>query len=175
MRHRAVALLFAAVLVTTSAACNDDDDNGDDTTTTTEPAPEPPGDTAPGDDAEAQGTVEVTTSPDAELGEILVDGNGFVLYVFLDDTPGSSTCVDACASAWPPVPGDQIEGDLGDDAASLGTIRRPDGSAQASIGDRPLYYFSGDTAPGETNGQGLNNVWYVVGPDGEPIEDAVGS
>jgi predicted lipoprotein with Yx(FWY)xxD motif len=169
MRNRFLALVAIAALVTGAAACGDDDnDDGDETTTTTATTPEAPADgtTEP---EEAAG-VAITTA-ETDLGEILVDGEGLTLYVFLSDGPGESTCEDACAEAWPPVPGDDVTDDLASGSAEIGTITRSDGSQQAAIGDRPLYYFVGDEAPGETNGQGLNGVWWVVGPDGEPIEE----
>jgi hypothetical protein len=33
----------------------------------------------------------------------------------------------------------------------------------------PLYYWVGDAQPGDTNGQGVNEVWYVVSVDGEVV------
>jgi hypothetical protein len=46
---------------------------------------------------------------------------------------------------------------------------RSDGSSQVTYGGWPLYYYSGDAAPGDVNGQGVNGVWYVVSPDGDEI------
>ncbi len=41
---------------------------------------------------------------------------------------------------------------------------------QVTYDDQPLYYFSGDSAPGDTKGQNLGKVWFVVAPDGDAIE-----
>ena len=38
--------------------------------------------------------------------------------------------------------------------------------------DWPLYYFAQDSAPGDVNGQGVGDVWYLLSPDGEPIEES---
>jgi predicted lipoprotein with Yx(FWY)xxD motif len=53
----------------------------------------------------------------------------------------------------------------------LGTVERDDGTTQVTYNDLPLYYFSGDQAAGDLEGQGLNDVWWVLSPEGEPVKD----
>ena len=109
------------------------------------------------------------------LGSILVGPNGHTLYLFDRDEPGVSNCTGGCASAWPPF---AMEGELAPAAsitASFGAITRGDGTNQATINGLPLYYYSGDSDPGDSNGQGVGNVWWVVRADGtaarpEPAE-----
>lgn len=113
---------------------------------------------------------EIRTS-DSDLGTILVDGEGRTLYLFTQDSPGTSVCEAECLDAWPPVEGEVSAGE-GVDAGLIGTIERSDGSTQASYGDWPLYYFAEDTEAGDVNGQGVNDVWYVIGPDGEAVKKA---
>ena len=55
------------------------------------------------------------------------------------------------------------------DSSLLGTLTRPDGKTQVSYKGMPLYYWAQDSAPGQTNGQGVQNVWWVVSPQGAPI------
>ena len=55
-------------------------------------------------------------------------------------------------------------------ATGLGTITRPDGTAQLAINGQPLYFYAGDAAPGATDGQGSNSVWWVVAADGTAIK-----
>jgi predicted lipoprotein with Yx(FWY)xxD motif len=110
-------------------------------------------------------TVDITSTE--KLGKILVDETGRTLYAFTKDTKDTSTCYDKCEAAWPPL----LETDkptLGDgvDASMLGTTTRKDGSIQVTYNGMPLYYFFKDAAPGDTNGEGVGNVWYVVAPDG---------
>jgi predicted lipoprotein with Yx(FWY)xxD motif len=120
-------------------------------------------------------TVEVSESTD--FGTILVDGEGMSLYVFMADTQdgGTSACTDAeCTADWPPLvsDGDPVAGE-GVDQALLGTITRDDGTTQVTYNGWPLYTFSEDTAPGDTNGQGLEEfggLWFLVSPAGEAIE-----
>lgn len=110
-------------------------------------------------------------SAESDLGTILVDGEGRTLYVFLNDSGGESTCYDDCAESWPALEtdGDPQAGE-GADTSLLGTTERDDGSLQVAYDQMPLYYFAGDEAPGDTNGQGIGDVWYVVSPEGEPIQ-----
>jgi predicted lipoprotein with Yx(FWY)xxD motif len=120
-------------------------------------------------------TVEVSESTD--FGTILVDSEGMSLYVFMADTQdgGTSACTDAeCIADWPPLStdGDPVAGE-GVDQTLLGTITRDDGTTQVTYNGWPLYNFSKDAAPGDTNGQGLEEfggLWYLVSPDGEAIQ-----
>ena len=73
-----------------------------------------------------------------------------------------------CAAAWPPVVGEATAGP-GIDATLLGTASRDDGTTQATYNSWPLYYFAGDAAPGDINGQGLNDVWFVITPTGDAV------
>jgi predicted lipoprotein with Yx(FWY)xxD motif len=158
----------SVILAGTLAACGGGGDEvtppeGDDDVAV-EPTTEPDETAAPGE------TATVATA-ESDHGTILVDGEGRTLYVFGNDEPGVSNCADACAEAWPPLVGEPEAGE-GVDEALLGTIEREDGETQVTVNELPLYYFAQDAAPGDTNGQGLNDVWWVVSPEGEPIETA---
>ncbi|MEI7594056.1 MAG: hypothetical protein WCK41_12675 [Actinomycetes bacterium] len=108
---------------------------------------------------------------ESSLGTVLVDGTGHVLYVYRPDGTGPPTCVDSCATAWPPLVGSAIAVATGipTKPGQFKLVARPDGTMQLSVNGHPLYRFSGDTKPGDTNGEGLANQWYVAGPDGNPI------
>lgn len=54
-------------------------------------------------------------------------------------------------------------------------IQEADASEQATYDGWLLYHFAGDDAPGDTNGQGVNDVWFVVDPSGAAVEAAAGS
>ena len=91
------------------------------------------------------------------------------MYVFQPDAQGPSTCTDQCAAAWPALEGPATAGE-GADSSLLGTAARPDnGAEQVTYDGWPLYYFAQDAAPGDVRGQGVNGIWFVVGPDGAPI------
>ena len=156
IRFAAIALSAAVLL----GACAQDDP------TVSEPEATQAAETdEPSDDA----TLAVA---DSDLGEILVDGEGRTVYLFKNDEAEKSNCTGACMETWPPlvVEGDPVAGD-GVDADELGTIEHDDGMTQVTYHDAPLYHFSGDTAEGDTKGQGIGDKWYVVGEDGEAVED----
>jgi predicted lipoprotein with Yx(FWY)xxD motif len=108
------------------------------------------------------------------LGKILVDAQGRTLYLFERDTGAKSTCFGACAKAWPPLTttGNPKAG-AGATASLIATIARADGAREVTYKSRPLYYFAGDHAAGDTNGEGLNAFgggWDVLSPAGSKIE-----
>lgn len=185
-----VAGLAAVMLV---AACDGDDDDGTSTAeptteatqeatteaTATEEATEEPTEEATEEPTE-EPTEEATEEPSGasvalattDLGDVLVGPDGLTLYLFTNDEAGVSNCVDSCADNWPaltveagsePVAGDGVTG-------TLAVIERADGSMQVTINDVPLYYFAGDSAAGDTNGQGVGGIWFVVAADGTAIE-----
>ena len=109
-------------------------------------------------------------------GTALVDGTGRALYLFEADTGTTSTCTGACAQVWPPLltsgPAPMTTGAA--QASLVGTSPRADGTRQVTYDGHPLYYFAGDTAPGDVMGQGIHNFgggWYVVAPGGDEIDD----
>ncbi len=119
--------------------------------------------------AAADATIDLATNA---LGEIIVDGAGKTLYGFTPDTAGESTCYDDCAAQWPPLLATDaaaISAGAGLDATKLTTVDRTDGTKQVKYGDWPLYFFAGDSAAGDTNGQGLGTKWYVIDATGELV------
>ena len=125
--------------------------------------------TAGGDDygysktAAAEPTINVMDDP--KLGKILVDGKGMTLYLFKKDTAGKSNCAGDCLVAWPPLVtmGKPILG-AGVDATKIGTATLADGKLIVTYAGMPLYYFAKDTKAGDTTGQGVGSVWYIVAP-----------
>lgn len=120
--------------------------------------------------AEASADAALTTA-DSSLGEIVVDGEGMTVYVFDKDTQGAaaSACAGECIANWPAVVADSDEPVVEGVTGEVGTIGAADGSKQLTLDGWPLYTFAGDSAAGDVNGQGVNGVWWVVGPDGTKI------
>ncbi|MDT4934137.1 MAG: hypothetical protein QOK11_2029 [Pseudonocardiales bacterium] len=115
-------------------------------------------------------TVDVHTGNGASF---LTDSSGRALYLWTPDTKTKSMCSGACATAWPPltVKAAPTAG-TGATASDLGTISRSDGTKQVTYAGHPLYYFAGDKAAGQTNGEGSNGFgapWYVLAPSGQQI------
>jgi predicted lipoprotein with Yx(FWY)xxD motif len=155
------AALLAALTFVLAACGGGNDDAGSGTAATPAPAT-----TA----AQAAGgvTVAVATS---KLGDILVDGGGRTLYAFTKDQGDKSVCSGQCADNWPALTGDAAAG-TGAQAGLLSASMQADGSNQVTYGGKPLYHFAGDAKPGDTNGQGVGKVWFVVGADGELVKAA---
>lgn len=112
----------------------------------------------------AAATVEVKAKDG--IGYYLTDDKGMALYLFKKDTPGKSACsaANGCLEKWPIYYVDKAEPSGSVSPGAFGTITRDDGKKQTTFKGLPLYYFFKDKEPGDTNGQGINNVWYVAAP-----------
>jgi predicted lipoprotein with Yx(FWY)xxD motif len=112
----------------------------------------------------------------SQLGTFLTADNGRTVYLFEKDTGSKSTCFGACAAGWPPVTTSGMAPTTSGkaNASLLGTTTRPDGTVQVTYAGHPIYFYSADTAPGQTNGEGVDAFgaeWYVVSPAGNKVEN----
>jgi predicted lipoprotein with Yx(FWY)xxD motif len=167
-----VFTLLAAVAALALAGCGGDDNNdsgansgggggssggGAETNAETQPS--------------SGGAAEVTLANVPKVGMVLVNPEGFTLYEFEKDKGSTSTCNGGCAEAWPPLTTEGApEPGNGATASKLGTSKRSDGSEQVTYAGRPLYTFTGDSEPGEANGNGLDNFgakWFALDAEGE--------
>ena len=120
-----------------------------------------------GSDATASNAPALKLANSARVGSYLADGSGRSLYYFGKDVPASasapamSNCSGGCAAAWPifHAAGNAVQGIQGSD---VGEITRADGSKQTTYRGWPLYYFAGDTQAGDVNGEGTDEVWFVL-------------
>lgn len=112
----------------------------------------------------ASATSALSVASDPNLGNYLVAANGMTLYTYAPDQPNVSVCTGGCATAWPPytVTGTPTAGS--GVSGTLGTYTRADGSTQLTYNGHPLYFYIKDKNPGDTTGQGVGGVWYVVQP-----------
>ncbi|MFI7142469.1 hypothetical protein ACIBQ5_33630 [Streptomyces massasporeus] len=146
------ALASGLVLVALSACSAEEKDGGED------------------DLGKDQQAVTVTAT-DSAFGEILTDASGRTLYGFTKDKDGRSDCGSGCVAVWPALTtssatkvGAGVREDL------LRKTERAEGIHQVRYGEWPLYYFVGDTARGDMNGQGLDGEWFVVTVDGKLVK-----
>ena len=112
---------------------------------------------------------------DPKLGKILVDNKGMTLYLYSRDEKGVSNCFDMCEQRWPilkpPAAGEPTgAADIG---GTLSTITRKDGSKIVAYNGIPLYYWFQDEKPGDTKGQAVGGVWWVLAPGTNQITPAV--
>jgi predicted lipoprotein with Yx(FWY)xxD motif len=106
--------------------------------------------------------IEITLAHTA-AGDALAGVGGKTLYTLSTDTSDTSTCTGNCADTWPPLLGDGLQVTPGDGVSgSFGTITRPGGEKQVTHDGKPLYYYSGDHAAGDSSGDGVGGVWSIA-------------
>ena len=129
-----------------------------------------------GTPASGSTTATVIESHQGSAAPFLTNASGRAVYLWAADSMNKSMCTGACAQAWPPVTSmGQVTAAHGAKAADLGTITRSDGTKQVTYLGHPLYYFAGDSGPGQTNGQGSDSFgakWWLVAPAGAKITAA---
>jgi predicted lipoprotein with Yx(FWY)xxD motif len=167
MKRRSTSTLVVAaaaiLLVAVAAACG----SSHATRSTATRSTAPPTTAPPAPPAVAVGS--------SGLGSILVDSQGRTVYMFGADSGTTSACTGACAAAWPPVQamGTPTAGN-GANATLVSTTSRSDGTTQVTYNGHPLYTYAGDSAQGQTNGQGLDDYgagWYVLSAAGSKIDN----
>jgi predicted lipoprotein with Yx(FWY)xxD motif len=140
------------------------------------PAPADAG-ASTGPSAAGATSITLASTTDPTLGAYLTGQGGMTLYVLTKDPADSSTCTATCATNWPPLSaalGATITGPSGA-TGTFATITRSDGIVQVTYNHMPLYYFSGDSAAGETKGQGKNNTWFVAPVSGSVPSGGAGA
>ena len=114
------------------------------------------------------------TAHASRFSKVLFDGSGRALYLFKRDKGSRSTCSGACAKAWPPFLTTRApKAGTGARARLLGTTNRVNGARQVTYAGHPLYYFRGDSKPGQINCQNVvefGGRWLVVSPSGAPVK-----
>lgn len=115
----------------------------------------------------------IAVASDAKFGQILVDGKGITLYLFVADKGSASSCYTACAQIWPPLLTTATpQAGTGATASLVGTTTRTDGTTEVTYAGHPLYYFVQDKKAGDTTGQGVDGfggLWWVLSPGGAAI------
>jgi predicted lipoprotein with Yx(FWY)xxD motif len=104
---------------------------------------------------------------ESDLGPILIGPNGFTLYLYTRDSLDMSNCYERCIELWPPLLVGAADAELTMGAGvpgELGVIERTTGTFQVTYNGWPLYYWWRDWAPGQTTGQAVGEVWWVIPP-----------
>ena len=117
-------------------------------------------------------SLTVNVGQDANLGSFLIDDQGRTLYLYSKDSINLSTCMDACATDWPPVLITEtltVLAGPGVDATKLGKMVRTGGGIQVTYNGWPLYYYSQDAHPGDVTGHAQHD-FYAISPAGDKIE-----
>ena len=104
-----------------------------------------------------------TATVNGKSETILTNANGMTLYYFTPDTATAAACTGGCASTWPPLlfSGSGSPTSATTLSGTLTAVSNANGN-QVSYNSHFLYTFSGDTAPGQTNGEGIAGKWFVA-------------
>ncbi len=97
----------------------------------------------------------------------LIAYNGMTVYTFSKDSNATSTCYGQCATNWPPYlvgPEDNVAQLQAGVTGKTDTIIRADGKIQRTYNGKPLYFYAKDTKSGDTTGDKVGGVWFVVKP-----------
>ena len=152
---RLLSLAGAATLMLVAAACSSTGSSPGQTVLGTQTNPS----------TGAANSLVVGMATSSTLGTYLTGNNGLTLYIFTADSPDMSACTSTqCLANWTPLldkSGATVTGPTGA-TGTFATIARSDGGIQVAYNHQPLYYYMGDATAGDTNGQGVNNKWYVA-------------
>jgi predicted lipoprotein with Yx(FWY)xxD motif len=149
MLHRTLAILAIAILPVLAiglAACGGSDNSSDSGSTAAAGTPSATGDT-------------VATKSITGVGDVLVDSSGAVLYTNDMDSRSKVACTGECLTEWVPLAAPSGGSPTSSDSvvqSRLGTMKRPDGTSQVTLGGMPLYTFVEDS-PGQATGDGFSD------------------
>jgi predicted lipoprotein with Yx(FWY)xxD motif len=166
-----LAVALAVIALALAGCAGSTTDSGSSSTPDAGASSAPPPATTPAaEEPGAAGTADLAVAT-TSLGDIVVDAKGMSLYIFDKDTAGSGTssCSGQCLVNWPPLHATSETPTVDGVTGEVGTITGTDGQPQVTLNGLPLYYFIGDAAPGDVNGQAVQDIWWVVAPSGEAI------
>ncbi len=110
--------------------------------------------------------IDRVTIVHTKYGNVIADGRGMTLYVYVDDLLSvQAACTADCLHDWRPALARGRVNVVSGVTGSIGSIDRPGVGRQLTMDERPLYTFSGDR-PGEVRGNGVGNLWWAMTPTG---------
>ncbi len=166
MRNRWWAAPVLAAAVVGLAACGSSSPSSS-STTPASPAAAAGSSSSPSSSSASSSQVKTAST---SVGTVLVNSKGFTIYWFAIDTPTKSNCSGSCATYWPPVKGPVTPAAGVSLSGRFGTIKRADGTIQATYMGHPLYTYVADSAPGKVGGNGSNlsgGKWWAMTPSGK--------
>jgi predicted lipoprotein with Yx(FWY)xxD motif len=166
MHNRWLIIPGLAAAAVVLAACGNNGNSSDPSSNSTAAAANQANTTA--------ATVTIKTMK-TDKGTVLTNAAGDTLYWFAKDTATTSNCTGSCATYWPPVLGKPVAAAGASLTMGFGTIKRSNGQTQATYDGHPLYTYSGDTAPGQVNGNDLNasgGLWWASTPSGSDLKSS---
>jgi len=160
--RRAFPISIVLLLAMLVAACGSSTGSGGSTPTPAATTPAPVATTP----AATSTVMTATATVKGQSTTILTNAQGMTLYYFKPDTATTSACTGGCATAWPPLlfTGSGSPTSAATLPGTLTAVTTANGN-QIEYNGHPLYTYSGDSAPGQTNGEGVAGKWFVCTPD----------
>jgi predicted lipoprotein with Yx(FWY)xxD motif len=134
-------------------------------------------DTASSGGGGAAGGAATISMTQAGSNNVLTGPSGKTVYTLVDSSGKPVACTSGCLAVWPPVATTGTPQAANGVTATLTSVAASDGSTQVAASGDPLYYYSGDSGPGQTNGQGLmsfGGTWYALQPSGQKVSGSSG-
>jgi predicted lipoprotein with Yx(FWY)xxD motif len=128
----------------------------------------PPATSGPTSSGGAASSGAAISTASTSNGVVLTNSKGFTLYYFLPEENSTiGACTAGCLSAWPPLITTGATTAPSALTGTFGTVSvMVNGAAATEVtyNGWPLHTFSGDTAAGQTNGQGVDGKWFAITP-----------
>jgi predicted lipoprotein with Yx(FWY)xxD motif len=154
---------FAAIVALAACSSGSSNKSSSKNTTTTKPA-------TSATSAAAPATAAAVKDGNTSLGKVLVDSQGKTLYLFKNDKGTTSEVPAGLLALWPPITASSgATVGPGLDQSKLVAVKQSNGQTWLTYNGHVLYTYKPDTSPGDTKGQKLANVWFVVSSTGTPI------
>lgn len=118
---------------------------------------------APAASQSGPGSTTLSTGS-TSLGTVLTNARGLTLYYFTPEKGGTVACTGTCATTWPPLTASGTPSAPSNVTGSLSTVALADGATEVTYNGWPLHTYAQDTAPGQTNGQGIGGKWFAATP-----------
>ena len=173
-RAPALQLLYGSLAlgaVAAAAACGSASSS-----TAASPGKSQPAGTSP--PASSSPAVTVSAKSVAGVGTVLVNSKGQTLYMLTSEKGGKITCTDdnGCTKVWPdtelPKGATSAAAGSGIQTSLLGTVKNSAGDLYVTYHGWPLYTYTGDSGPGQANGEGITafgGTWYALSTSGSPV------
>ena len=131
----------------------------------------------------AKPSTSFSTANVSGVGTVVVDRSGRTVYILTSDGTTNAPCTAAsgCTGLWPNLPFSagvaSAKAGTGINASLLGTKKLSDGTTYPTYHGWLMYEYSGDSGPGQSNGQGIKSfggTWYALNAAGDPVTSGGG-
>jgi predicted lipoprotein with Yx(FWY)xxD motif len=124
----------------------------------------PAGTSSPATAAPAAVVSVATVMVSGNSEQVLTASNGDTLYYLTKDTASNASCTGSCAGIWPPLLLASGQPSASSSLPDAFSVVNGANGRQVEYDGHPLYTYSGDSGPDQSNGEGISGVWFVATP-----------